>query len=74
LVDRRKQAKVQWLQDPAVVNEDDLNNVRREASIQFRNKRREYFTGKLNDLEAHFFPINFTFTILNSAYDISQAN
>jgi hypothetical protein len=45
------------LQDPAVVNEDDLNNVRREASIQFRNKRREYFTGKLNDLEANVFPL-----------------
>jgi hypothetical protein len=32
LVDRRKQAKLQWLQDPSVVNEDNLSNVRREAS------------------------------------------
>jgi hypothetical protein len=37
LVDRRKQAKLQWLQDPSVVKEDNLSNVRREASRQFRN-------------------------------------
>jgi hypothetical protein len=38
LVDRRKQAKLQWLQVPSVVNEDNLRNVSREASRQFRNK------------------------------------
>jgi predicted metallo-beta-lactamase superfamily hydrolase len=37
LVDRRKEAKLQWLQDPSVVNEDNLSNVRREASRHFRN-------------------------------------
>jgi hypothetical protein len=42
VVDRRKQAKLQWLQDPSVVNEDNLSNVRREASRYFRNKKREY--------------------------------
>jgi hypothetical protein len=31
LVDGRKQAKLQWLQDPSVVNEDNFSNVRREA-------------------------------------------
>jgi hypothetical protein len=40
-VDRRKQAKLQWLQDPSVVNEDNLSNIRREASRHFRNKKRE---------------------------------
>jgi hypothetical protein len=50
-VDRRKQAKLQWLQDPSVVNEDNLSNVRREASRHFRNKKREYLKGKINDLE-----------------------
>jgi hypothetical protein len=44
LVDRRKQAKLQWLQDPSIVNEDNLSNVRREASRHFRNKKREYLT------------------------------
>jgi hypothetical protein len=31
LVDRRKQAKLQWLQDPSVVNEDNMSNVRRAS-------------------------------------------
>jgi hypothetical protein len=39
LVDRRKQAKLQWLQDPSVVNEHNLSNVRQEASRHFRNKK-----------------------------------
>jgi len=38
LVDQRKWAKLQWLQDPIVVNEDNLSNVRWEASRHFRNK------------------------------------
>jgi hypothetical protein len=42
LVDRRKQAKLQWLQDPSEVNEDDLSDVRREACRHVRNKRRDY--------------------------------
>jgi hypothetical protein len=32
LLDHRKQAKLQWLQDPSEINGDNLNNVRREAS------------------------------------------
>jgi hypothetical protein len=51
MVDRRKQAKLQWLQDPRVVNEDNLRNVRREASRHFRNKKREYLKGKITDIE-----------------------
>jgi hypothetical protein len=27
LVDQRKQAKLQWLQEPSVVNEDNLSNM-----------------------------------------------
>jgi hypothetical protein len=48
LVDRRKQAKLQWLQDPSAVNKDNLNNVRREASRHFRNKKREYLKDNKN--------------------------
>jgi hypothetical protein len=51
LVDRRKQAKLQWLQDPSEVNEDNLRNVRREASRHFRNKKREYLKGKITEIE-----------------------
>jgi hypothetical protein len=42
LLDPSKQAKLQWLQDPSEINGDNLNNVRREASRHFRNKKREY--------------------------------
>jgi hypothetical protein len=32
LLDQRKHAKLQWLQDPSEINGDNLNNVRREAN------------------------------------------
>jgi hypothetical protein len=51
LVDRRKEGKLQWLQDPSIVNEDNLCNVSREASRRFRNKRREYLKGKITEIE-----------------------
>jgi hypothetical protein len=50
LLDQRKQAKLQWLQDPSEINGDNLNNVRREASRYFRNKKREYLKDKINEL------------------------
>jgi hypothetical protein len=43
LVNRRKQAKLQWLQDPSVVNEDNLHNVRREASKTFQEQEKGIF-------------------------------
>jgi hypothetical protein len=42
LFDRRRQAKLQWLQDPSEANEDILSDVGREDSRHFRNKEREY--------------------------------
>jgi hypothetical protein len=42
LFDQKKEAKLQWLQDPSKINKDNLNNVRREASRYFRNKKRKY--------------------------------
>jgi hypothetical protein len=33
------------------VNEDNLRNVRREASRHFRNKEREYLKDKINGIE-----------------------
>jgi hypothetical protein len=38
LLDQRKHAKLQWLQDPSRINERNLNSVRCEASRDFRNK------------------------------------
>jgi uncharacterized protein YPO0396 len=38
-VDQRKRAKMQWIQDPSQSKVDILNDVRREVSRYFRNKR-----------------------------------
>jgi hypothetical protein len=53
LVDRRKQAKLQWLQGPGEANEDNLSDGRQEASRHFRNKKGEYLKGKINELESN---------------------
>jgi hypothetical protein len=37
ILDQRKQAKIQWIQDPSQSN--NLNNVRWDASRHFRNKK-----------------------------------
>jgi hypothetical protein len=47
LLNHRKQAKLQWLQDPNEINGDNLNNVRCEASRHFRNKK-EGISERLN--------------------------
>jgi hypothetical protein len=46
----RKQAKLQWLQDPSEISGDNLNIVRREASRYFRHKKLEYLKDKINEL------------------------
>jgi hypothetical protein len=47
LLDQRKQAKLQWLQDPSEINGDNLNNVRHEASRHFGNKKEGKFLTSL---------------------------
>jgi hypothetical protein len=51
LLDQSKRAKLQWLQDPSEINGDNPNNVRREASRHFRNRKREYLKYKLMSLK-----------------------
>jgi hypothetical protein len=41
---------LQWLQDLSEINEDNVNNIRREVSKHFRNKKRKYLKDKLNEL------------------------
>jgi hypothetical protein len=53
LIDQRKQAKLQWLQNPSYINGDNLKNLRRETSKIFRKKKREYLKGKINELETN---------------------
>jgi hypothetical protein len=50
LLDQRKQAKLQWSKDPSEKHGDNPNNVRRETSRHFRNTKKEYLKGKINEL------------------------
>jgi hypothetical protein len=49
ILDQRKQAKMQLIQDPSQSNIDNLNSVRRDASRHFRNKIKEYLKCKLRN-------------------------
>jgi hypothetical protein len=51
LLHQRKQANLQKLQGPSEINGDNLNNIRRENSKHFRNKKREYLKDKIDELE-----------------------
>jgi hypothetical protein len=53
LVNQRKETKLQQLQDPSEVNEDNLSNVRQEARRHFRNNKREYLKDKTNELQSN---------------------
>jgi uncharacterized protein YaaR (DUF327 family) len=50
LLDQRKQATLQWLQEPSKINGDNLNNTRHEDSRHFKNKKREYLKDRINEL------------------------
>jgi len=52
-LDQRKQNKMQWIQDPSQSNVDNLNNVRREVSRHFRNKKKAYLKAKIEELQTH---------------------
>jgi hypothetical protein len=54
LLGERKQAKLQWLQNPSQINEDNLSNVRCETSVTFQNKKREYLKEKIKELETKY--------------------
>jgi hypothetical protein len=53
ILDRRKQTKMQWIQDPSQSNTDILNKVRRDASRHFRKKRKAYLKDKTEELETN---------------------
>jgi hypothetical protein len=50
LVDQRKGAKLQWLQDISEINGSNLKIVRHEARRYFRNKNTKE---KINELETN---------------------
>jgi len=42
-----------WLQDPTQSNVYNLNNVRRDVSRHFMNKKKEYLKDKTDELETN---------------------
>ena len=52
-LDQRKQAKMQWIQDPSKSNLDNLNNVRCEANRHIRNKKKAYLKAQFEELETN---------------------
>ena len=44
---------MQQVQDPSQNNVDNLNNVRREASRHFGNKKKAYLKAKIEELETN---------------------
>ena len=43
---------MQWIQDPSQSNVDNLNNIRRDASRHFRNKKKDLKV-KIEELETN---------------------
>jgi hypothetical protein len=39
LLEKRKEAELQWFQDPSEINGDNIDNIRHEVSRYFRNKK-----------------------------------
>ena len=50
---QRKQAKMQWLQNPNQSNVVNLNNVRSEDSRLFKKKNKQYLKAKIDELETN---------------------
>jgi len=44
---------MQWTYNPSQSNVDIMNNVRRDASRHFRNKKKEYLKAKIEELETN---------------------
>jgi hypothetical protein len=53
LIEQRKQAKLQLLQNPNQMNGENLKNLRNLTSRTFRNKNREYLKRKINEHETN---------------------
>ena len=52
-LERRKRAKLQWIQDPRQSNVHILNNERREVRRHFRNKKKAHLRYKIEELETN---------------------
>jgi hypothetical protein len=50
-LDKRKQAIIQWLQDPNQSSVGNLDSVRDKDSRLFRNKKKDYLKAKIDGFE-----------------------
>jgi hypothetical protein len=48
-----KYVKLKSLKNPSQINDDNLNNVKRETSRHFWNKKAEYLKDNFNDTETN---------------------
>jgi hypothetical protein len=53
ILDQRKHATFQWIQDPSQRKVDNQNNVRRDASSHFRTKKKVHLKDKIEELETN---------------------
>ena len=53
VVERRKQAKLKFLQDPTHLNRDKYHTGKRESSRALRNKKRDYLKEKLIEIDTN---------------------
>jgi hypothetical protein len=53
IIRSKEKAKLQWLQISGKINEDSLNNIRREANRHFINKKIKYMKSRTKDLATH---------------------
>ena len=44
---------MRWIQNPSRSNVDNLNNVRRNASRHFKNKKKAYLKARIEELETN---------------------
>jgi hypothetical protein len=65
LLEHKKQAKLQWIQNPSEINGNNLNDARREASTYFRNgKKEEISERKINELMMNTITRTFVVTVV----------
>ena len=62
---------MQWIQDPNRSNVDNLNNIRRDASRHFRNKKKAYLKVKIEELEINS-KINYVRDLYRSINDFKK--
>ena len=49
VLDQKKRAKMQWIKDPSQSTVGNVNNIKREVSGHFRNKKNAYLSAKLRN-------------------------